>query len=235
MRKNNLLMSAYIAFVILCFVVRIYHDEFPMWNAIVAAVTISSAFFAYADFFFCYYKALSDACDVADEFIYMTKKRLNAETKSFVEINNLMESIPKGKFDFSEMKETIIPIQNKHDEMELWIEVYVNDTQEKRKRAKNNKFLAEMLTFFGFFVFLCILVFMPITSAVVEMQDVLSVLAFAVILLSDLNGTIKAEKLEKDKIKSENAKRSYEECRRQLKKMKKMINKLVKKIEATEE
>lgn len=234
MKRNNLLMGAYIAFVFLCFMFRAL-GEYPMWNEIVAAVTFSSAFFAYSDFFFGYSKLLSDTCDIADEFICVTRKRLNDETKSFVEINAQMDSIPKEKFDFSEMRENIIPIQNKHDEMELWLERYANDAKEKRKKAKNNKFIAEILTFLGFLVFLCILVFLPITDAVVEAQDVLSVLAFAVILLSNLIGTIQAEKLEKNKIESQNAKKTYEECRVKLKEMRALINRLVKEIEATED
>lgn len=234
MKRNNLLMGAYIAFVFLCFIIRAF-VEYPMWNAIVAAVTFSSAFFAYADFFFGYSKSLSDTCDIADEFIGVTKKRLNAETKSFEEINSQMDSIPEEKFDFSEMRETILPIQNKHDEMEVWIEGYVADIQDKRKKAKNNKFIADMLTFLGFLVFLCILVFLPITDAVVDAQDVLSVLAFAVILLSNLNGAIQEEKLEKDRIESQGAKERYEECRIKLREMRELIDRLVKEIEATEE
>ncbi len=234
MKRNNLLMGAYIAFVFLCFIIRAF-SEYPMWNAIVAAVTFSSAFFAYADFFFCYSKSLSDTCDVAEEFICVTTKRLYSETKSFEEINTQMNSIPKEKFDFSELRETIIPIQKKHDDMKLWIEGYANDIKEKQKKAKNNKFIADMLTFLGFLVFLCILVFLPITDAVVDAQDILSVLAFAVILLSNLNGTIQADKLEKDKIESQDAKKNYEDCRAKLKEMKELINELVKEIQETEE
>lgn len=234
MKRNNLLMGAYIAFVFLCFIIRAF-VEYPMWNAIVAAVTFSSAFFAYADFFFGYSKSLSDTCDIADEFIGVTKKRLNAETKSFEEINRQMDSIPKEKYDFSEMRETILPIQNKHDEMEVWIEGYATDIQEKRNKAKNNKFIADILTFLGFLVFLCILVFLPITDAVVDAQDILSVLGFAVILLSNLNGAIQEEKLEKDKIESQSAKERYEECRIKLREMRELVDRLVKEIEATEE
>lgn len=234
MKRNNLLMGAYITFVFLCFIIRAF-VEYPIWNAIVAAVTFSSAFFACSDFFFGYSKSLADTCDIADEFICVTIKKLNAETKSFAEINGQMDSISKEIFDFSEMREAIIPIQSKHDEMTSWIEGYANETQAKRKKAKNNKFIAELLTFFGFLVFLCILAFLPITDAVVEAQDILSVLAFAVILLSNLIGTIQTEKLEKDKIESQSAKKSYEECRVKLKEMRERVNKLVKEIETTEE
>lgn len=135
MKRNNLLMGAYIAFVFLCLIIRAF-GEYPMWNAIVAAVTFSSAFFAYADFFFGYSKSLSDTCDVAEEFICVTKKRLYAETKSFEEMNAQMDSIPKEKFDFSELRETIIPIQKKHDDMELWIEGYADDIKEKQKKRR---------------------------------------------------------------------------------------------------
>lgn len=234
MKRNNLLMGAYIAFVFLCFVIRLF-EEYPMWNAIVAAVTFSSAFFAYADFFFGYSKALSDTCDIANEFICATKKRLNAETKSFEEINAQMDRIPKEIFDFSELRETITPIQKKHDDMETWLTGYSENIKQKQKKAKSNKFIAEVLTFLGFLVFLCILVFLPITVAAVEAQDILSVLAFAVILLSNLNGSIQAAKLEKDKVESQNAKKNYEECRIKLKEMRELINRLVKEIESTGE
>ena len=234
MKRNNLLMGAYIAFVFLCFIIRAF-DEYPMWNAIVAAVTFSSAFFAYADFFIGYSKSLSDTCDIANEFICTTKKRLSAETKSFEEINAKMDSIPKEKFDFSELREVIIPIQKEHDDMELWMEEYADNIKEKRKKAQNNKFIAEVLTFLGFLIFLCILVFLPITDAVVEAQDILSVLSFAVILLSNLCGTIQEEKLEKDRSDSQRAKKRYEECRDKLKEMRELISRLVKEIEATEE
>ena len=43
MKKNNLLMSAYIAFVFLCFVIRTF-VEYSMWDSVVASVTFSSVF-----------------------------------------------------------------------------------------------------------------------------------------------------------------------------------------------
>lgn len=92
-----------------------------------------------------------------------------------------------------------------------------------------------MLTFLGFLIFLCILVFLPITDAVVDAQDILSVLAFAVILLSNWNSTIQSEKLEKDSIESQSTKDTYEECRAKLKEMRDLIEKLVKEIQGTEE
>ena len=234
MKKNNLLMSAYIAFVFLCFVIRTF-GEYPMWDSVVASVTFSSAFFAYADFFFSYANALSDVCDVADSFIGVTKKKLIVENAAFEEMSKQMDSVSEDKFDFLQIKESIIPIEKKHNEMESWIDSYINDINEKRKKIKTNIFIGEMLTFFGFFSFMCILVFLPITKAVVKVQDILSVLAFAIILLSNMNSVVQEDKLAKEKRGSEKAKKEYEECRKKLKEMQKLINKLVSVIKDTNE
>ena len=178
---------------------------------------------------------MSDVCDVADSFINVTKKKLIVENAAFEEMYKQMDSVSEDKFDFLQIKESIIPIKKKHNEMESWIEGYINDINEKRKKIKTNIFIGEMLTFLGFFCFMCILVFLPITKAVVKIQDSLSVLAFAIILLSNMNSVVQEDKLAKEKIGSEKAKREYEECREKLKEMQKLINKLVSAIKDTNE
>lgn len=229
MKRCNILMGAYIFFILICFVVRNF-VEYPMWGAIVAAVTVSSAFFTYADFFWSNSQSLSDVCDLADEYISDTRKKLNAETYTFEKIHKKIYSIPEGKFDFSEMERVIGTIQQEHNDTENWLNDYVKKTDANRRKVKNYKFISEVFTFVGFLSFLCILVFLPITDKVVQMQDMVSVLAFAVILLSQLSSSIFYEMLKQDKEKVINAKEKYAKCRLQLKEMEGKVEDLVTKI-----
>lgn len=234
MKRNNILMGAYIAFIVICFIVRTF-TEYPMWRAIVSAVTISSAFFAYADFFGIYAQAFSDICEVAEKFILDTRNKLENELRAFEEINERVKSVSKEEFDFSEVENITKVVMNRHDEMEIWIEDYAKRNVIKQKKVKNYKVISEALTFFGFLALLCILVFSPISSRVIKVQDLLSVLAFAVILLSQYMGAALSEKLEKDKREAKSAKRTHDESRIKLKELREMINRLVDMINDSEE
>lgn len=69
-------------------------NEFDNWNYVVSAVTLSSAFLAYADFFYVHSKFYSDCCDMAEKFISVRSKRIEKE-KSITE--DICEKVVGGE------------------------------------------------------------------------------------------------------------------------------------------
>lgn len=113
MKRNNILMGAYIVFVFICVAVKFFSD-YAMWGAIVSAVAISSALFSYADFFLIYMESVQEIYSVGKDFIIITRKGLDAEESTFSTISKEIEEIPKHVFDFSEMQASIATVMNKH-------------------------------------------------------------------------------------------------------------------------
>ena len=50
MKKQNLLMYAFVAFLFICLLVKPFWT-FPMWDAFVIAISCASYFFAFGDYF----------------------------------------------------------------------------------------------------------------------------------------------------------------------------------------
>lgn len=226
MKRSSILMGSYIFFILICFLTRTF-IVYPMWGAVVAAVTFSSAFFSYADFFWNSSQSLLDICGVEKEYIKDRRRVLKIESETFKDVAMKIYSIPKEKFDTSEMEKELERLIIQHKEKEIQLNDYEKKVNSNCKRVKNYKFIGETLTFMGFLIFLCILVFVPITDKVVEMQDLLTVLAFAIILFSQLNGSIFDERLKQDEEKRKNAKDEYGKSKLQLEDIKEKIDSLV--------
>lgn len=74
---------------------------------------------------------------------------------------------------------------------------------------------------------MCIIIFSFVRNIAVNMQDIISVLAFAIILSSQFLGGVLEEKLEKQKAEKDSAQARYEECRERLKEIQDPVRQLL--------
>lgn len=78
MKRNDIFMWAYITFVFFCIVLRIFWS-FPLWGAVVLAITISSMFFAVEDICSSIARFSKETCDIADNFILTARKEISKD------------------------------------------------------------------------------------------------------------------------------------------------------------
>lgn len=179
MKRNNIFMLAYIAFVAVCLIVRIFWN-YPMWDNIVIAITISSVFFAYADMFHIIAGSIE------------TAKRLSLEQSNRMMgiVDNTMNHLRKLKAntDDDREKERLNESIDRYSEMR-------NKLNQVRKKYVNLKIVnvcrnvENASLFIAFLFLLCALVFQSLTKKLISVQSYATVLAFLLILLTPVIGT----------------------------------------------
>ena len=197
MKRHNLLLFSYILFGIICLVARSF-SEFETWGYVVSAVAISSAFLAYADFFYVQSKFYSDCCEMAEKFISDRGRKIEKEKAITDTICAQIVELKEKGIDVAQEEANFEAAKRGYLEMEKIISTFKDTTTSKREKQKSFSFAADMLTVLAFLSFLCLITFTNIAQALGTAQDIISVIAFVVILSSQYVGALYAEEYKKE-------------------------------------
>lgn len=203
MKKQDIFLLAYIVFIMVCVIVHQF-GNYPMWESTVAAVSFSSMFLAYADVFTTVSKGFLKACDTGITTINILNKRIKVEKESIEEISTLISSVPKDKFNLTEMENAFADMKKKHEELKSEFSVFEAEHKNLFVGSKRSECLSNVMYFLGFLSFLCIMVFYPITEKTNELQTLVSVLAFVIVLSTQLFDSLLTTAIEKRKKRAEN-------------------------------
>lgn len=209
MKRHNLLLFAYIVFTIICIVVRSY-VEFEAWSYVVSAVAISSALLAYADFFYIHSKYYSDSCEMAENFIVDRRKKLETECKVTEDICTKIVELKENGIDVTQEEVTFKTAKNGYFELKDSLKFFEDSTTKMRNKQKKYSIIADILTFLAFLSFLCLITFTNIADAFGKVQDIISILAFVVVLSSQYVNSIFSEKYSKDRKRHDNAVQAHD-------------------------
>lgn len=204
MKKHNLLLLSYIFFIVICIIARSYF-EFDSWPYVVSAVSIASAFLSYADFFHIHANYYFDSCDMAERFVSDRKHKIEKEKAIIDDIHVKIAELKDMEVDVSQEEKNFEAAKEKCLEAENVLESLKNGTELKRKKQKNYSFWAEILTVCAFLSFLCALTFTNLTEKVGKAQDIVSVIAFLVVLSSQYVNSIFSEEHRKENKRHDNA------------------------------
>lgn len=183
MKRNNMFMLAFILFIFISAIVRLF-GEFPMWDTIIVAVTISSGFFAVAD----------SRSTVASDLNRSIRERTRQIGDEQYKLSGMqLPGTQPTPMDVHEMNKILSDCRTQQEELYHSIETDMKDLRHYERVAGTCLML-------GFLSFFCCLAFSPISRFLVPYQDMLTLLAFGVILLTQYFSTMR---------KSGN--RSYEE------------------------
>lgn len=160
MKRKDVFILAYIAFIILSVIVKQFWD-YPMWNKIVVAVT-----------------AVSWMLSFSDSLLNMST--LSKETGQFLP---LMEDLKQKIQHF-----VAVPFENKGNEdwksTEKQYEMIIKKTVKISKHEKPCMILSIIFAFVSFVLFMCVLCFEPLYERFYRNQDFLTVSSFGLILLT---------------------------------------------------
>lgn len=204
MKRHNLLLMSYIIFAVICIIVRVY-VEFGSWNYVVSAVAVSSAFLAYADFFYVHSKYYADSCDMAERFIIIRGKKIKKEKSIIEDISIKITELKTKGLDLSQDEVNMEEAQKGCSEMEKILSDLKKGIDLKRKKQKRYSFCADMLTLLAFLSFLCLVTFTDIAVKIGKAQDFISIIAFVIVLSSQYVNSIFSEKQIRDKKNHEHA------------------------------
>ena len=175
MKRNNLFMLAYIIFIFVSSWLRVVYD-YPMWPKLVAAITIASFFLIISDLVYSLIKNTYENMQTETEYIAVIQEEFGAMQKYAQEY--LKEKVDK----IDEIKKVKI---------EETIESMDGKLKSIRERAKNiinycekYKIVANTFTVLGFLSFFFILVFETVSSFIIGILDLITVLSFGFVLLT---------------------------------------------------
>lgn len=179
MKRNTIFMLAYIAFVVICFIVRLFWD-YPMWDNIVIAITISSVFFAYADMFHIIAESIEKSkelslnqCNRMKGIVDSTMNNLRRLKANIDEIHE-KDSLRKSLENYTKMRDNLSALEKSYTNLKI---------------VNLCRCIENVNLFIAFLLLLCILVFQSLAERLLSVQSYATVLAFIMILLTPVVGT----------------------------------------------
>ena len=205
MKRNNLLMIAYIIFIFICVVVR-FLGEFPKWQVIVAAITATSWIFSLADFNYTVANELhtssKEALECAETSIENIQAMLNTidnflrKNKGEAE-NELLKANQEQVDHYVRTRERATSCLGAYEKMESL-------AKKSSRLADIARKAASVLTVVGFVEFFSILSFERFSKVFIVSQDIMTVMAFGLILFTQYMGEVSKEKRQKYKKATDN-------------------------------
>ncbi len=195
LKRNDVFLFSYIAFIVICLFVRSW-GEYGSWPAIVSAIAISSALLTCAEYFGIYANYFSRRGDADEEFIKSIRCR-NLDTRQ--EIIKLCDTLAKTNIEGLETSEDIknfTQASNGTIRFESFLDDYENNISSDRNKQKAYDIIANTFKVAAFLAFLCIITFPVLAEGMYAVQDIVSVLAFLLILISQYVSSLYSNKLQ---------------------------------------
>lgn len=203
MRKNNHLMLAYVLFLFLASIIGGFLEE-ARWNAIVCGATIASYFFAFSDYFY-HFKSARDGSQEID-------RQCGEMTISSARITRiLLKSVERQEIENHEFVASSEKIYKLLDECTEFGKQWLRDAEEESTWAKKCSRISNFLSVLGFLAFLCVTILFPSLSGLSQIQNALTISAFAIIALTQYLREEDAQRVKKQKDYIALQKRSWEE------------------------
>lgn len=204
MKRNNIFMWAYISFIFMGALARLFFD-YSLWIPLVLAITLSSILFAIEDLFSSLEKALGDSCDIEDDFVLKARKRAE-NGLAFLKKVDKNASIYRGsKYDLSDIQSSFEPMKTHFVAIMQVISTFERDSQCKRKAQKRYQKISNCFTYLGFLLLFCTLIFATQITISPVAQDILTVLSFAIILITHQINSSKSREIKEEMINSQRA------------------------------
>lgn len=204
MKRNSIFMWAYISFIIFSVLLRIF-VEFSLWRPIVLAITVSSVFFALEDLYASLYHSLKDSLDISNDFASEARKKYEKEMKILTKIDESVPLYKDSQYDITDINCIYEPARKGYLEIDEIICSVERDNEAKRNKLNKYRKATYCLAYFGFLCLFCTLIIVSSITVPEVVQEVLTVVPFAMILITQQLKSISAEKNRKDLIGSKHA------------------------------
>lgn len=174
MNRNKVFMLSYIAFIITSIVVRFFYD-YPLWNNIVIAVTISGVLFSYAEM-------VKTLCDDFDNRKSKRLKHCEAMLKKSKRIDSLINNLLSQKNSPDDEEQYMKELEQNNELIEHLQKM--KGYYSKKRTDTFDRIIYYILLFTAFFSLLCIIAFDNLARELIKIQNYATVIAFVFILLT---------------------------------------------------
>lgn len=199
MKRNNLFMVAYIIFIIICVIVRLF-GEFPQWQVIVAAITTTSWIFSLADF---NYTAANEIHVISKNNLEFSESNIENIQNMLNAIDTLLDESKDGSPEATEktnhyncIKQSAVKCMEDYKKLK-------SDTKRYNLIANISAKIASVLTVVGFVAFFAIMSFDEFSKVFINRQDIMTVMAFVIILYTQYMSETSKEDRKKTKESAE--------------------------------
>lgn len=189
MKKGNLFLLAYILFICISIFIRIKTD-YPIWNSLVLAISISSIFFSYETLFSSSCSELERLANNSDDLISIMEKTNASDFKSIEEIKMIYASYNLDCTNLGEIEKCLVNENKINNELK-------QENKKMKSKMKVFKIISNCFTFLGFLSLLVIMAFSEQTIWLTTYQDIISAFSFVFILSTSLIDDLASKNREK--------------------------------------
>ena len=183
MKRNNIFMWAYISFIMFAILLRLF-NEFLLWRPIVLAITVSSVFFALEDLFASLYHSLKDFLDIANSLTSEVRKQNDKDMGFLAKIDRAIPLLKESQYDVTNINYIAEATRKELLELDELICSIDKEIQTKTNTLYHYNKIAIVSAFIGFLCLFCTLIVATSLFIPEIAQEILTVMPFALILLT---------------------------------------------------
>ena len=233
MKRNNIFMWAYISFIIFSALLRML-VEFSLWTPIVLAITVSSVFFALEDLFASLYHSSKDDLDIVDSFIQEARKKYDRDMRFLTKLGKATTSYDDTNQDVVS-KDLYESLKQTYDKAYDGIDSLEEGNENKRNELGTYEKAANTLAFFGFLCLFCTLIIATSLAISNIIQEILTVVPFAIILITRQLNDLMSEKNRETLNKCKSVLESQDQNNRTVTEAEELLDDLVSRIVSSEQ
>ncbi len=230
MKRNNIFMWAYIVFIFVASILRLF-VAYDFWNSIVIAVTISSMVFAFEDLYVRRAKFYNSSKENLQTIYSQAKKHFDRSKEYIEEATAVLNEVKALNVVLPESFLTLQIPDSSNEKAQETFNSLKEMISKLEKDAKKFKKTAYIFAFIGFFCLFSFLVICELCRIPLIIQELITVFSFAIILLTQQLSVIMNEKLEEELLTCEDITTSTVEFLEKMKLYKSNLDSLKKKIE----
>ena len=182
-------MIAYITYVFACIIIRLFVN-YPQWNTMAIAITIASGIYAISDIF----AMITSNCDEELNILQSLLEKVYNKDKK---VQNIIQCMKQDYAQDCEKLEEIDIMHKGYPDIIPMTNSLKKTIHSLKNTRKSCNFLSNLLIYLAFFLLFCLLSFTSLAMWLSKYQDIISVVAFAAILLIQWYRSIHTKKCEK--------------------------------------
>ena len=190
-------MWAYISFIGISIILRMFLD-YAIWNPIVIAITISSMFFACEDLFHLLYQTRKKSCDMTENFIFDAKKKQEPAKMFFSKLDSKAAEYEGTKYDLTNLQNEAANEKTRLEEIYGLLNRLEEFNKKDRKKENRLKVTSQLFAYAGFLLLFVSMIACTLISVPQIIQEILTVLSFAIILITQQINNIAVDKIQKE-------------------------------------
>lgn len=181
MRRSSTFMLAYIIVICIGVFVRAFLD-YPMWNALVLAVTVSSIFFAIESMLSTAIQSLSGSCEIIDFYVSQEKRSINNHIDSYMVMKELSNFYTGKSNRLSDLEAERAAVEVRWKQTRSCINEMERTVQKYRKNVVIYQKFSHVFALIGYLCLFGILFFYQYFPVSLLVQEMITVASFAIVL-----------------------------------------------------